>query len=142
MSKTIKVGGMEIVLPDDSPLEAGAGDAPSAELQADKPDKPEELKEGPYVYRPNDPFQGPIDRVVALGNVQDTKPWVKKAFVIMFLILPASIMEITAINALIFEPPGEKFGKFATYNMIGLIACAPYLLVWIGTSLAKKRKAK
>lgn len=139
MPRTIKMGGMDVIIPDDSPLAPASAAGSTPQFQADKPEEPEKLESLPYVYRPNDPFQSSVDRVVALGNVQDTKPWVKKAFLIMFLIFPASLMEITALNALIFEPPGDKLRKFVMYNVVGLVACAPYLMIWIGTKLAKKR---
>lgn len=133
MTKTIRIGGMDVVIPDDSPLTSVPGDESASRLHAEKPDEPERLESPQYVYRPNDPFQTSVDRVVALGNVQNTKPWVKKAFLIWFLILPFSIMEITAINALIFEPAGEKLRNFLQYNAIGLVVCAPYLLIWFAT---------
>jgi hypothetical protein len=139
MPRTMKIGGMDVIIPDDSPLASAPADESTPRFQAEKPDEPEKLESQPYVYRPNDPFQSSVDRVVALGNVQEAKPWVKKAFLIMFLIFPGSLMETTAVNALIFEPPGEKLRKFIMYNVIGLIACAPYLLIWIGTSMARKK---
>jgi|SRR5690242_15283160 len=139
MPRTIKMGGMDVIIPDDSPLGSTPATESGPQFQAEKPEEPEKLESQPYVYRPNDPYQASVDRVVALGNVQDTKPWVKKAFLIMFLVFPAAIMEITAINALIFEPEGDKLRKFVMYNVLGLIFCAPYLLIWIGTKLAKKR---
>lgn len=138
MPKTMKIGGVEVVLPDDNPLEA-AGNETVTPFQAEKPEEPEKLDSPKYVYRPNDPFQSSVDRVVALGNVQTTKPWVKKAFLILFLILPFSIMEITAINALVFEPPDNKLRSFLQYNAIGLLVCAPYLFIWIATSRARKK---
>jgi hypothetical protein len=132
------MGGMDVVLPDDSPLASGAGDESVSRFEAQKPEEPEKLESPQYVYRPNDPFQSSVDRVVALGNVRSTKPWVKKAFLILFLIFPFSIMEITAINALIFEDAGNKLRSFIEYNAIGLIACGPYLLIWIATSRKKR----
>lgn len=137
MPRTIKIGGMDVVLPDDSPLASSPAGETAPEFVAEKPEEPEKLESPQYVYRPNDPFQSSVDRVVALGNVQNTKPWVKKAFLVMFLIFPFSIMEITAINALIFEPEGEKLRNFLMYNAIGMIACGPYLLIWIATSRKK-----
>ena len=141
MSKTIDVGGMEIVLPDDSPLETSAGDSATTDLQADKPDKPEEIHSGPYVYRPNDPFQSPVDRVVALGNVQDAKPWVRKAFLWIFLIIPFSVVQILAVGALVVMPEGEKLRQFLTINMMGLFAYAPYVAIWLGTRYQKRKAA-
>jgi hypothetical protein len=138
MPKTIKMGGMDVLVPDDSPLASTSTHDSAPEFLAEKQHEPEKLESPQYVYRPNDPFQSSVDRVVALGNVQSTKPWVKKAFLILFLIFPFSIMEITAINALIFEPEGEKLRNFVTYNAIGVIACGPYLLIWIGTSRKKR----
>ena len=141
MSRTIKVGGIEVVLPDDSPLETSVGVSSPAELQADKPDKPEDIQSAPYLYRPNDPFQGPIDRVVALGNVQDAKPWVRKAFLWVFLIIPFSVVQILAVGALFVMPEGEKLRQFLTINMMGLFAYAPYVAIWLGTSYQKRKMA-
>jgi len=138
MPKTIKIGGVDVVLPDDSTLASGPGDESASRFEAEKPEEPDKLESSNYVYRPNDPFQSSVDRVVALGNVQSTKPWVKKAFLFFFLIFPASIMEITAINALIFQPEGEKLRSFIEYNVIGLLACGPYLLIWFATSRKKR----
>lgn len=53
---------------------------------------------------------------------------------------PAAIMEITAANAQIFEADGEQLRKFVMCNVTALIFCAPYLLIRIGTSLAKERR--
>jgi hypothetical protein len=129
---------MDVVLPDDSSLASGVRDESASQFEAEKPEEPEKLESPQYVYRPNDPFHSSVDRVVALGNVQTSKPWVKKAFLFMFLIFPFSIMEITAINALIYEPAGEKLRSFIEYNVIGLIACGPYLLIWYATSRKKR----
>jgi len=138
MPKTMKIGGMDVVLPDDSPLGAAGSDEVVTRFRAEKPEEPEKLESPQYVYRPNDPFQSNVDRTVALGNVQSTKPWVKKAFLFAFLIFPFAIAEITAINALFFAPAGEKLDGFLQYNGIGLLLCAPYLFIWFATSRGKK----
>ena len=129
MPKTIRIGGMDVVIPEDSSLGSVPASDTASVMLAERPPEPEKLESPQYVYRPNDPFQSSVDRMVALGNVRSTKPWVTKAFLIMFLIFLFSIMEITAINALIFEPEGEKLRSFLLYNGIGLIACGPYLLI-------------
>jgi hypothetical protein len=141
MAKTIRIGGIDVEVPDDSPLASGAEIYAPAQLQADKPEEPEKLETLPYVYRPNDPFQSSVDRVVALRNIQEAKSWVRKAFLWMFLIIPMSIAEIRAIDALVSMPEGQKLKQFLTYNAIGLVACAPYLFIWGATTLHKKKKA-
>lgn len=134
MTKTIELGGITVSIPDDSPLASGSVAESPAALLAEKPEEPERLASSQYVYRPNDPFQSSIDRVVVLGNVHSTgKPWVKKAFMFFFLILPFSCAEIIAVGALFTEPEGRKLGQFLLFNLIGLIVSAPYLLIWRGT---------
>ena len=141
MSKTIKVGGIDVEVPDDSPLAYGAGNPSPAELQADKPETPEKQETLPWVYRPNDPFQSSVDRVVALGNVHEAKPWVKKTFLWAFLIIPFSIAEISAIDALVNKPAGQKLEQFVALNLAGLLACTPYLLISFARSRQKKKLA-
>ena len=136
MSKTIKVGGVHVEIPDDSPL-AQVAVADSVPLTAEKPDEPEKLESLPYVYRPNDPFQSNIDPIVAIGNVHSAgKPWVRKVFMFFFVILPMLVAEIAAVGALFIEPEGERWKMIALYNLFGLAASAPYLAIWI----AQKRR--
>src|SRR5262245_30345620 len=78
MPRTMKIGGLDVVLPDDSPLGESAGNETATRFQAEKPEEPAKLESPQYVFRPNDPFQSNVDRMVALGNVQNTKPWVRK----------------------------------------------------------------
>jgi hypothetical protein len=131
MTRTIKIGGMTVEVPDDSPLASGPVVESPAALLAEKPDEPEKLSSSQYVYRPNDPFQSEIDRVVVLGNVHSAgKPWVRKVFLTCFVILPFTFAEIIAIGALFTEPPGRKLSQFLFYTGIGLIVGAPYLLIW------------
>src|SRR5215510_11516594 len=113
MSKTIKVGGILVEVPDDSPL-AGSPDADeSPALTAEKPEEPEKLETLQYVYRPNDPFQANIDRVVVLRNIESSgKPWVRKAFVFFFLIFPMLIAEIAAVGALATQTEEDRWRHF------------------------------
>ena len=139
MTKTIKLGGITVEVPDDSPLASASGVESPAALLAEKPEEPEKLASPQYVYRPNDPFQSSIDRVVVLGNVHSSgKPWVKKAAMFFFVILPFSCAEIIAVGALLTEPAGRKLEQFLLFNVIGLIVSAPYLLIWRGTRPKKR----
>ena len=141
VSKTIKVGGIYVEVPDDSPLASGPVSDSPLPLTAEKPEEPEKLESGQYVYRPNDPFQSSIDRVVVLGNVHSVgKPWVKKAFMFFFVILPFTCVEIAAISALFNESSNSRLGDFLFVNFLGMFAWAPYLLIWWRTR-AKKAAA-
>jgi hypothetical protein len=73
---------------------------PSTEkpLIAEKSDTPEPLESKPYIYRPNDPFQSSIDRIEAAGSLSTThKPWVKTAWLCIFVIGPLIFMELFAL---------------------------------------------
>ena len=139
MTRTINIGGMTVVVPDDSPLASGPVSDSPATLAAEKPDEPEQLTPHQHVYRPNDPFQSSIDRVVVLGNLHSTgKPWVKKAFMFFFVILTFTCAEIVAISTLFTNDPlGSRLQDFAFFNLIGLIVCVPYLLIWRSTKPKK-----
>ena len=79
-------------------------------LIAEKPDTPEPLEPQPYIYRPNDPFQSSIDKIVAIGSLAPThKPWVKKTWLYLFVIFPLIPMELFALS-LKFGPNGGWAG--------------------------------
>lgn len=97
MTQRIKAGDFYLEVPT-----AGTSleNHPGAEkpLNADKSDIPEPLEPKPYIFRPNDPFQSSIDRVEAAGNLAVThKPWVKTAWLYVFVICPLIFMELFAL---------------------------------------------
>jgi hypothetical protein len=56
------------------------------------------LEPQPYIFRPNDPFQSSIDRIEAAGRLSAAhKPWVKTAWLCIFVICPLIFMELFAI---------------------------------------------
>lgn len=94
---------------------------PKAEklLITEKPETPEPLEAKPYIYRPNDPFQSSIDRIEAAGSLSTThKPWVKTAWLYVFVICPLIFMEMF-ILALKFNGDGSWRG-FALMHLIML----------------------
>jgi hypothetical protein len=138
MTRTIKIGGMTVEIPDDSPLASGPVEESAAALVADKPEEPETLASPQYVYRPNDPFQSSVDRVAALGNLHSAgKPWVKKAFMFFFVILPFTCVEIIAISALFDQSSDSRLQDFLFINFLGAFVWVPYLLIWWRTKAKK-----
>jgi hypothetical protein len=67
-------------------------------LIASKSDTPEPIEPKPYIFRPNDPFQASIDRIEAAGCLSSThKPWVKIAWLWVFVFCPLIFMELFAL---------------------------------------------
>ena len=102
MDQRIKAGKFYLDIP-----KAGTSldNHPNAEKPraASKSDTPEPLEPKPHIYRPNDPFQASIDRIEAAGSLSTThKPWVKTAWLYVFIICPLIFMELFAL-ALKFE---------------------------------------
>jgi Rad3-related DNA helicase len=94
---------------------------PSAEqpVTAEKSDVPEPLEKKQYIYRPNDPFQSAIDRIEAAGIISVThKPWIKTAWLYLFVIGPVACMELFAL-ALKFKASGGWPG-FAILNVMAV----------------------
>jgi hypothetical protein len=97
MSQRVKVGNFYLDVqagssPPDNHPDAGKT------LMASKPETPEALEPQPYIFRPNDPFQSGIDRIEAAGRLSSThKPWVKTAWLYIFVIIPLIFMELFAI---------------------------------------------
>jgi hypothetical protein len=131
MTKTIKIGGLTVEVPDDSPLASGPVVESPAALVAEKPDEPEKLATLEHVYRPNDPFQSSVDRVVALGNAHATgKSWVRKTFLVCLVILPFTFIQIAAIGALFNPSSTSRLSDFLFVNFLGLFVWVPGLLIW------------
>ncbi|NHZ84074.1 hypothetical protein F2P44_33155 [Massilia sp. CCM 8695] len=88
-------------------------------LIAEKTDTPEPLEPEPYIFRPNDPFQSSIDRIEAAGRLSPThKPWVKTAWLYVFVICPLFFMELFTL-ALKFQVNGG-WKAFAFMHLIML----------------------
>lgn len=99
-------------------------------LITEKSDTPEPLEPKPYIYRPNDPFQSAIDGIEAAGSLSTThKPWVKRAWLYIFVICPLISMELFA-PALKFKGNGEWPG-FVLMHLImlayGLLSSSMWL---------------
>ena len=99
-------------------------------LIPEKSDTPEPLEPSPYIYHPNDPFRSQIDKIEAAGSLSPThKPWVKKAWLHVFVIYPLIGMELFAL-ALIFNGSGAWQG----FVLVQLFMIAYFLLscsVWL-----------
>lgn len=115
---------------------------PSAEkpLITEKSDVPEPLEAKPYIYRPNDPFQSSIDRIEAAGSLSAThKPWVKTAWLYIFVICPLVFMELFAL-ALKFNARSGWQG-FALMHLVmlsyGLMSYSIWLNKTKGPSVKK-----
>jgi len=97
MNQRIKAGNFYLEIPTGG---TSLDNHPGAEkpLIPEKSDTPEPLESKPYIYRPNDPFQSSIDRIEAAGSLSPThKPWVKTAWLCIFVICPLIFMELFAL---------------------------------------------
>lgn len=73
-------------------------------LKADKPDEPEPLEEPQYIFRPNDPFRAPIDEARAIASITSShKPWVKRAWFLIFIVGPLLYAELYALSLVLGE---------------------------------------
>jgi hypothetical protein len=99
MTQRIKAGNFYLDVPTaGTSLDNHPGSAKP--LTAEKSDTPEPLEVKQYIFRPNDPFQSSIDRIEAAGNLSTThKPWVKTAWLYVFVICPLIFMELFALTA-------------------------------------------
>jgi hypothetical protein len=105
---------------------------PSVEkpLVTEKSDWPEPLEPKPYIFRPNDPFQSSIDRIEAAGSLSTThKPWVKKAWLYVFIVCPLIFMELFTL-ALTFKANSGWQG-FAFMHLIMLVYGLLSYSVWL-----------
>jgi len=97
MNQRIKAGNFYLEIPTGG---TSLDNHPGAEkpLIPEKSDTPEPLESKPYIYRPNDPFPSSIDRIEAAGSLSPThKPWVKTAWLSIFVIFPLIFMELFAL---------------------------------------------
>lgn len=105
---------------------------PTAEkpLIAEKSDTPEPLEPKLYIYRPNDIFQSSIDRIEAAGSLSTThKPWVKKAWLCIFVICPLIFMELFTL-ALMLTANGGWLG-FVLMHLIVLAYGVLSYSIWL-----------
>ena len=99
-------------------------------LIASKSDTPEPLEAQPHIFRPNDPFQSSVDRIEAAGRLSAThKPWVKTAWLYVFIICPLIFMELFAL-ALKFETDSGWKG-FATIHFFMLVYGLLSYSIWL-----------
>jgi hypothetical protein len=129
MTGRIKVGNFYFDIPTEG---TSLENHPSAEkpLIAEKSDWPEPLEPKPYIFRPNDPFQSSIDRIEAAGRLSTThKPWVKKAWLWVFVICPLIFMELFAL-AQTFAANGGWQG-FAFMHLFMLVYGLLSFSVWL-----------
>jgi hypothetical protein len=129
MSQRIKAGNFYLDIPTDgTSLDNHPGAA--KRLTTEKPDTPEPLEPKPYIYRPNDPFQSSIDRIEAIGSLSAThKPWVKKAWLYIFVIFPLISVELYAL-ALKFTANGGWQGFLLMHSIMlayGLLSYSMWL---------------
>ncbi len=126
--KIINYGNLYVEVPDDHIL---ARQADPATHQTEQPAVPAAPELVPHVYQPNDPFQSGIDQVVALSNVSKVnKPWVRKAFLLLFVIIPVGVIELGLIEVVYSDPGVETFLFVLGVNMLALVGASPYLAIW------------
>jgi hypothetical protein len=137
MAKSIKVGGLVVEVPDDSPLLSP--ERASACKTAERPAIPDEPEQQAYVYQPNDPYGAAVGRVHAIGNLPRVdKPWVRKTFFLFLVVLPFTCIELAAV-ASTFSEDGVvmKLKMFLLFSGLAVLFSAPYFVIW-----KKSRKAK
>jgi hypothetical protein len=137
--RTIKVGDVYVEVPDDTPLAPAPGEDAARPVKLEKPEEPEPLIVGPRVYRPNDLVQSSFDQIEALGNIGRVhKPWVRKVFFFVLILMPFSLFEMGALNELFTSPPGERLRPFLWYNVAGLLVIWFPAMLWIRAKAASK----
>ncbi len=132
MNQRIKAGDFYLDVPTGG---TSLDDHPSVgtPLIATKSDTPEPLEPKPHIYRPNDPFQSSIDRIEAAGSLSTThKPWVKTAWLYVFVICPLIFMELFAL-ALKFEANSGWIG-FAIIHFFILVYGLLSYSIWLNKS--------
>lgn len=143
MNQRIKAGNFYLDVPTAT---SSLANHPNAEkpLIMEKSDTPEPLEAKPYIYRPNDPFQSSIDRIEAAGSLSAThKPWVKKAWLYVFVICPLIFMELFTL-ALKFNANGGWKGFVLMHLIIvsyGLMSYSIWLNKTKGPSDKKATSA-
>lgn len=129
MTQRIKAGNFYL---DISTSGTSLDNHPSAEkpLVAEKSDTPEPLEPKPYIYRPNDPFQASIDRIEAAGNLSAThKPWVKKAWLYIFVVCPLIFMELFALGLKVNSDGG--WGGFGFMHLTMVVYWLLSYSIWL-----------
>jgi hypothetical protein len=100
---------------------------------ASKSDTPEPLEPKPHIYRPNDPFQSSIDRIQAAASLSVThKPWVKTAWLYVFVICPLIFMEMFAL-ATKFDANNSWTGFAFTHAFMLVYGLLAYS-IWLNKS--------
>lgn len=119
----MKVGDLTVVLPEDI-----AGDfdprEPDDVVVCEHPENPDPLDETPDILSTTDPFQYHVAEAQAetnIGNVD--KPWVRKTWFFLNIILPSVMLIGFSIYALFFAKESERWVSLGFF----LIVCVPII---------------
>lgn len=130
MIQRVKVGNVYVDLPKGSSttIELAPADRP---VKAEKPEVPEALEEQQYIYRPNDPFRSYIDEARAIGSIRAShKPWIKKAWFIIFLVGPLAYAELGALSSALNDKYSEPWQAFIGANLFILPIWLTFYSIW------------
>ncbi len=137
MTRMIKLGNLYVEVPDDGSLNEPP--IKPASIRAERPPEPEKLDPQPYIYQTNDPFRSSIDRIHALGNLEKVeKPWVRKSFFVLFLVLPFIFGELFAVAAVVNGQGPAAWKVFLFINIFTAVVCTPYFVIWRKASRQKQ----
>ncbi|UCV27191.1 hypothetical protein [Ferribacterium limneticum] len=129
MVKRMKVGNVYLEIPEGTASHIQVSPARQP-VRAEKPEEPEPLEEPQYIYRPNDPFRASIDEAHAIASISSTqKPWVKKAWFIIFIIGPLLYGELHALSLAIADS-ASPWLAFLRANALVLPLWLIYFFIW------------
>lgn len=128
MERSVKVGNVEVVLPNgaEAPLPA------PAVIVAEKPEEAPELEPQTYIFRTSDPFQYSIDQAKAVASISAAhKPWVRKTWFVLFVVCPILVAQVMALFALLNQYPHElDWTGFLVIEIAFLPILAVYISIW------------
>ena len=133
MTQRIKVGKVYLEIPVETTPTLEFPGQPLL-VKAEKPEMPEPLEQQDYIYRPNDPFQYAIDEARAIAGIGAShKPWVKKAWFIIFIIGPLLYAALNTLAVVLHSETSADWTALTGANFFLLPIWLIYLAIWYRT---------
>lgn len=128
MVQRVKIGKVYLEMPEGAtPIQAVPKWQP---VKAEKPEDPEPLEEQQYIFRPNDPFRSSIDQARAIASINSShKPWVKRAWFLLFIVGPLVYAELHALASALHEHV-SAWQAFLGSNALIIPLWLVYVFIW------------